>query len=527
VNRIKVVFVVCVILVSARAYAQDPIPAVQKIDDITGYLSLLGNEEFRTSAGTITLDLVSAIDMAMNKNPQMQIARVGVERSLASLDEVESGYRSQYTIDGRATERLQRLKGGRYRIDEVKGLIQENFERYENSELFTVSPIYEHRFKNASTLTFSPQIQWEHDSDGAFDASATNPGGKNEEDRYSVDFSYNYYLNSRPREQIRQQMDNSKLSAVQADFDLFATGKSTEDAVIGQYWRIKQLEEEVDIQNERLLQARRIEFIYRTQYEFDNASEMEVGQAEVDVMNNEASLIQAEGNLRSAIEMFNIILGIALETELELTNPLDVEPLPLDAREYIRLVTSTNLQLKDSLITIQKTENSLRVARLGQQPDVYLSGSYYRTDEGRENTTGALILRWPLGDGGATRARVRVLEKQLEQQKINLWNLERNLTREAYNDLRSLQLLTKQIEIQERNVKKAYVNLDNALFNFQEFGQISFRNLQDFQLDLTQSRSSLVRSKTSYNFSKSSLLSKIHYYEPSPEVSGFMSLFEN
>lgn len=509
---------------STSSYNLDVKPAYESIEDITGFHSLLGKEDFRPSGPTKTLTLKETINLAMKKNPSIRISKLGLDQSLANLALTESTYKNTYRLDAQANENLRRLVGGKFRVDPEKGLVRESFEHYENSETFTLSPVYQRTFKDASRLTVSPQYRFQSDSDAAFDASSTNPAGKNYDNMYNVDITYDYYLNSKPRQEIRQRLENAKLSTIQADYDIFQTQKQTENAIIGQYWRIKQFEEEVDIQNERLLQAKRIEFIFQTQYEFENASEMEVGQAQIDVQNNEAQLIDLEGNLRSAVETLNYILGIPLETNLDLTDTLQVTPLPLNANHYVDEVTSTNLQLKNMRLAIQKTQNSLRVARLGQQPDVLLSGSYFRNDEGQENLGAALIFSWPFGDGGATKARVQSLRKQLEQQEINLWNTERSLIREAYDDLRNLQLLAKQIEIQKQNVDKAYINLENALFNFQEFGRISFRDMQDFQMDLSRSRSQLASAKVSYNLAKSNLLSKVHYYEPSVEVEDYFSL---
>ena len=236
------------------------------------------------------------------------------------------------------------------------------------------------------------------------------------------------------------------------------------------------------------MQARRIEFIIKTQYEFENASQMDVGQAEVDVMDSEATLIEMEGNLRSSIERLDLALGIPLETDIKLSDQIETTPLPLKSSEYITLVTETNLSLKDTLVSIQKAENSLKVAKLGLQPDVYLSGSYSDANKGTHDMTGALIFNWMFGDGGATKARVEALQKQIEQQKVQLWNQERSLVTEAFNDLRRLDLLNRQIEIQKKNVDKAYINMQNALYNFQNFGKISFRDMQQFQLDLSRSR---------------------------------------
>ena len=403
-------------------------PTVQKIDDITGYVTLLGKEEFRGSAGTKVLTLQEAIETAMQQNAQMLSSKLSLDQSLANVRLTESDYKNKFSLDSQVKEELQRMVGGRIRFDTNKGVIQENYAHWENRELFSVGPVYQRRFSDASTLTIQPNMEFENYSDGAFDSSASKPSGSNSQDRYNVNVTYNYYLNSKPREQIRQQMENAKLSAVQSDYEIYQTEKQTENSVITQYWRIKQGEEEVDIQNERLLQAKRIEFIIKTQYEFENASQMDVGQAEVDVMDSEATLIELEGSLRSTMERFNLVLGIPLEIDIKLADQLETTELPLKSSEYITLVTNTNLSLKDAQLNIQKLENSLRVAKLGQQPDVYLSGSVYDDNKGMNDLSGALIFSWPFGDGGATKARVDSLQKQLEQQKILLWNQERSLT---------------------------------------------------------------------------------------------------
>ena len=102
-----------------------------------------------------------------------------------------------------------------------------------------------------------------------------------------------------------------------------------------------------------------------------------------------------------------------------------------------------------------------------------------------------------------------------EQLKIDLWDQERRLVQETYGDLRDLQIQMQRIPILERNVEQAYVNLENDLFIFTETGRITFRDMQDSQIDLAQSRINLARAIASYNFAKASLLQKVHNYEPS------------
>ncbi len=495
------------------------------IEDITVSESLLGTEEFRPTGSKIQLSLEEAIDIALESNPQVRMSQFSLEQSLANLDLTRSSYRNQYDLDAQVRESLRTRTSG-FRLDPDRGLISESESHTENNELVTIGPRYTRTFRNGSDISISPQFQFEHDSEGAFDRGPANPTGNRSEDRYSIDVRYNFPFNSRPRLEIQNQIENAKLSTIQSDQNMYLREQITKELVINNYWNIRRLIEEVEVQKDRLLQARRIEFIVKTQYEFENASEMQVGEAEIDVLNNEATLIGFEGNLRSAIESLNILLGIPVETQVELTDELNVKPLPMSAKEYVHLVTETNLELENIRISIQQAENNLQLAQLGQQPNLTLSSFLNRNDEGRQDLGTALVFSWPFGDGGATKARVRAQEQILERLRIDLWDQERQLVQEVYNDLRDLQLEKKRIQILERNVEQAKKNLDNALFNFQQSGRISFRNLQDFQIELARGRSDLIRAMVTYNVAKSRLLLKVHDYEPSVPVEPLLNIVQ-
>jgi len=501
------------------------IPA-ESIDEITGTVRLLGDEPFRPKGKMLTLTLDEAIQIAMEQNPNVRISKSQVRQGFANLDLVNSSYNTTVDISARAQERLRRLTGGSgFRIDPDQGLIQETTTQRENGELFTFGPVLSRTFRNGSTLEIAPTIEYEHRSDASFDAGQ-NGDGQNEEDRYNIGASFNIPLNSRPREQINTDIENARLGLVSDDYSLTIQKSQIEQQVINLYWNLKQLEEQIDIQNERILQARRVEFIIQTQFEFENASEVQVGQAQIDVLNNEADMINLEGQLRNAQEQFNIVLGTPVETQLDLSEELRVKPLPISASEYVEMVSRTNLTLKNLRLSIQQSENNLRVARLGQQPSLSLNTSYSRTDEGVEDILGAFVFNWPMFDGGATRARVRALEEQIEQQRINLWNQERSLVQDTYSDLRELQLQQQRVNILRQNVDQAYVNLQNDLFIFTETGRISFRDMQDSQIELAQSRLSLTGAIVTYNLARSSLLQKVHDYDASEGVEPVLGLLD-
>ncbi len=523
---IPITFFCAVMLLGISTWSQDSEPAPQSIEDVTLADSILKEESFKTTGPLRQLSLQEAIDTAIENNPQMRIARHALQGSLANLDLTESNYRNKFNVDSSLSERIRRVKAGSFRIDPDKGLIQDDIAKYENNTLFNIGPRYNRQFKNGSFLEISPSIVYEKDSDALFDRSSNHPGGYNYEERYRVNLSYNYPLNSRPREQIRNAIENSKLSTIQSDYSLYMREKSTIQQVINSYWNIQRLLEDIDITREQLLQSKQIEFIVKVQYENESVAQDEVGVAQIQVMNNEATLISTEGNLKNSIESFNMLLGLPIDTQLELKDPFEVTPLPMSADKYVDLVTSTNLELKSLRLSLRQQNNSLRVTRMGQQPDLTLGTTANQDDEGRHNISASLNFSWAFGDGGATRARVRAAEESLERLKINLWDTERQLIQDTYNDLRALQLQTQRIEILKRNVEQATRNMDNGLYNYQNYGQITFRNIQDLQLELARARTNLVNAMITYNINKTNLLQKVHDYKPSDEIKPLLGILD-
>lgn len=503
------------------------LPSADSIDEITGTIRLLREGDYRPQGPTFNLTLDEAIEIAIQENPNMRIARSDVAQSLFQYDLVESTYRGQFDVAARFDERIRTIAAQGFRFDENLGRIVPNDEASENSEVVTFGPSYSQQFKNGTLFTITPGAEWIHDTDGNFDTSPTNPEGSRTDLRGDFTASLQFPIMSRTRESIRTDLENARIDTVISDHGLYLEEKQTVESTINNYWNVKALEEQLNIQNERLLQSMQIEFVRRTQFEFDQVSQLQLGEAQIDVLNQQADLINREGSLRNAVELFNILLGIPVESNLVLGEPLRAEDLPYAPAEYVRLVTANNLQLEDLRLRIRQTENNLRIATLGQQPQLNFVTDYRIDDEGNENINLGMVFNWNFGDGGATKARIRSTMEALEQLNINLWNLERNLTQQTYNDLREIQLQLQRISILEQNVQQSQRTLDNALFSFFEFGEISFRDLQDFQIDLASSRSQLVSALVTYNVAKSSLLARVHDYNASPEIMPILSKLQN
>ncbi|MEW6234231.1 MAG: TolC family protein [Candidatus Omnitrophota bacterium] len=519
--RIRTLFLFLAVMASLPSWSQNSasqapanenasLAAPQHVRDITSTFTL-PEEEFRPKGSELKLSLNEAIDIALELNPQVRSSEHGLESSLANLDYTESAYRDTFDLNASNTPIIRET----FRHTANKRGYMSN----ENNTLFRIGPEYARTFRNGSNVRVNPEIQYQNDSDAPFN-------GDHADDYYAINLSLNIPINSKPREQIRTDIENAKLSTIQSDYSLYMRKKSTTDQVINSYWSIKSLELNVDIQKERLLQARMLEFISKVKLDNEQVSELDYGKAQVDVLNQEATLISTVGRLRTSIERFNILLGMPVDTQLILPDELLVNPLPISADKYVEMVTSTNLELENIRLSIRKAENSLRIARLGQQPNFTLTNFFNRDDEGNQEFGAGLIFNWNFGDGGATKARVRALQHDLEQQKINLWNTERSLVQDTYADLRDLLLERQRIDILIKNVDQAARTFDNALFKYTNFGESTFLEMQDFQNNLARNRSDLVSAKVSYNIAMSGLMSKVHEYKPTDKVEPLLSILD-
>ena len=173
------------------------------------------------------------------------------------------------------------------------------------------------------------------------------------------------------------------------------------------------------------------------------------------------------------------------------------------------MVLAHSVELRNLRLTIEQSENALKLEGMGQNPDISLNSSYSHDDDGSSDTSVFLSFSWPVGDGGLTNARVRAARAALERNRILLWNTERRLIREVYQEIRDIELQTLQIKSFQTNRERASRNLEVAQLQY-ENGDITFRRLLDNQGDLQNAEQSLVRAKVLYNSSVSSLLNKIH-----------------
>lgn len=289
--------------------------------------------------------------------------------------------------------------------------------------------------------------------------------------------------------QVKETIENTYLQLFTVYFQIARLSKNTLN-----------LENALAISKTRLQRA-------QYQYEYGQATRLELLNAEVDINNDSIALINSRQQLANAKRGLTSVLGIEKEVNYDVETNVDFNILMnFDELQQKTLANNSTLQQNETNIAISTF--NIKVNQSGYLPSLNFNSSYgfNRTEnENLVNPFGArsintnglnagLNLTWNLFDGGTRKTRVAnakiALENQqilLEQQKVTVSNALKN-TFENYQN----QLFI--ITAQEKNVITAQNNFDRSEAGY-KLGQIS-------SIEFRQAQINLINSQTAYNNAK-------------------------
>lgn len=301
---------------------------------------------------------------------------------------------------------------------------------------------------------------------------------------------YNY-------KQLKQQHNLTELQAKQIIENTVLSLSRT-------YFEIAQLSENTRILNDALkVSKKRLE---RAQYgyEYGQATQLDVLNAEVDVNNDSINLLNTKQQLANAKRNLNLILGRDLNTNFVVdTNvvfelDLSVEELNQKALERNTLIEQTKSQLKNS-------EFALKASRSGWFPSLSANAAY--AFQGNENPNGAFLtgsesfgpqaglsLSWNIFDGGTTKTRQTNARIAIETQKLQQEQTELTVTRDVLNAFESYQNALFVLQAQERNLLTAERNFQRTTEMYNQ-GQVTSIEFRQAQLNVLSAKSSLTQAK--------------------------------
>lgn len=244
-------------------------------------------------------------------------------------------------------------------------------------------------------------------------------------------------------------------------------------------------------------------------YEQGLVSEFDMLQAEVQVENIRPLVLQMENTLKTAEDGLKVLLGIDQQEDIDVSGEISYTPEELpDEYDLISEALRSNFGLKSLQLKKQVDEAFIQLDVSEYWPNIAAFGSYSYAGssdnwnfQNYSSLTVGLSFSINLWKGNRTKNRVEqstITFKQTEEQ-MNLYkDFLATQVKTKYNELKRVQTL---VDAQNRNVKVAERAYEIARVRYKE-GNGSQLEIQNADIALKQARTNYIQSVHSYLITK-------------------------
>ncbi len=235
--------------------------------------------------------------------------------------------------------------------------------------------------------------------------------------------------------------------------------------------------------------------------------------------------IDANNNVRLAALALNNVMGVPLNTEIELASAPAGEPgaenemisrlssLP-DVDTYIRQSLEHRPELKAMQYRVEAGENGVTMAKSGWFPQIYLTGNYNYArpnqrivptqDMFKDTWDVSVNASWDIWNWGTTVHQTNNAEAQLTQLQDHRSRLQDGISLEVTQNYLALKQAGERIAVAKQSVSQAEENYRVTREKF-ESGMALNSDLLDAEVALLQSKTSYTQSLVDYRLSEASL----------------------
>lgn len=179
--------------------------------------------------------------------------------------------------------------------------------------------------------------------------------------------------------------------------------------------------------------------------------EVSLNEARTVVLQSKQSLLSAKIQIEDLNADLNKLLGLPLDTQLELSDPGPSER-PVDSRDYyLRAALSGNPEIEAAKATAAKADHGVKAAYREYIPDVTLFAANTYQDgisfAAHNVGTFGLMMTWDIWDWGKRRAVIGERRAQLSQAEKNLQRLNDDVTVELDKAYRKLENTKSMIDV--------------------------------------------------------------------------------
>ena len=305
---------------------------------------------------------------------------------------------------------------------------------------------------------------------------------------------------------VEGQIDNAKIGKTDAQETILKTEQATKYSAIEGYYQLLANKELQGVYHEAVDNLQGHLDNVQAQYNVGTKAKVDVLSSDVSLANAKTTAITADNNVAIAESNLNNILGLPLETKLNLADhqlPFDTYNISLqEAMDYAMKYRPEVLQ---AALAVQKAENNIDIADAGNKPTVSVKGSndwgdttFPGIDANKRQWSVGANLTYKFYDGGTTKAKVAqakqdlLVARETEQKTRESVQLQ---VKQAYLNIRSA---AQKVEETQTVVDQARENYRIQNIRYQAGVGINL-DVLDAQLSLNQAQVNHIQALYDYN----------------------------
>ncbi len=305
---------------------------------------------------------------------------------------------------------------------------------------------------------------------------------------------------------VEGQIDVAKLGKTNAQEEILRVEQVTKYSAIEGYYGLLAYQELQGVYHEAVDNLQGHLDNVQAQYNVGTKAKVDVLSSDVSLANAKTTAITADNNVAIAESNLNNILGLPLETKLNLADhqlPFDTYNISLqEAMDYAMKYRPEVLQ---AAIAVQEAERSIDIADAGNKPTVAITGgndwadnTFPGIDANKRSWKVAAGVTYNFYDGGATKAKVNqakqdlLVARETEQKTRESVQLQ---VKQAYLNIRSA---AQKVEETQTVVDQARENYRIQNIRYQAGVGINL-DVLDAQLSLNQAQVNHIQALYDYN----------------------------
>lgn len=436
-----------------------------------------------------TLNFEEALQISAQNSPDIQQARLSLERSQELLNAQEASLKSRFSFTMEpffySREKTFNNFFSTWNESEIRS----------SSGLFTISqPI----LLTDGTLALRNQFGW-RDSYSEF------------QDTKSETFSNNLYLSYEQPiftyNRTRLALDEVKLDLENASIFYQLQELNLERSVAESFYTAYQAKMSLQVAKEEFANREQTYQIIKNKVDAGLAAREELFQAELDMTTSRSQVKNDEVSLQNALDDLKRLLGIEIYDEISVVTEIVQTPVEIDLQKAIEHGLKNRLELRQRNIDLQLARANVVRASATNEFEGNISLSYGIIGDSEklreiyevptQNQRISLTLDIPIWDWGEQESRIKAAEATVRKSDLTLEEEKTAILIAIRRAYRSLENQALQIELARQNVESAQLTYDINLERYKN-GDLTSMDLNLFQNQLSQKKIGLVNAKINY-----------------------------